>query len=205
MRLRPQDHRLLVDCLKDTSCEDDWVSYCGFILGIANSLTLLADSEDSRASEANNLILQLSTMQSELFARGKRFRDNADANTSIISATALLIKAFASTNPNLTGGTILNKHIYSVYLLYLLSVLEHSITSTIDSMSIAMFDTSNTNDVILALRALADYYTASMRVTAERTTSAHVMRDTANTVSPLSNEFSKIVWKTQTLDLSSHI
>ncbi|ESU35259.1 Tubulin folding cofactor D [Giardia duodenalis] len=181
----------LVDCLKDTSCEDDWVSYCGFILGIANSLTLLADSEDARASEANNLILQLSTMQSELFARGKRFRDNADANTSIISATALLIKAFASTNPNLTGGTILNRHIYSVYLLYLLSVLEHSITSTIDSMSIAMFDTSNTNDVILALRALADYYTASMRVTTERTTSAHVMRDTANTVSPLSNEFFK--------------
>ncbi|EFO62405.1 Tubulin specific chaperone D [Giardia lamblia P15] len=181
----------LVDCLRGTSCEDDWVSYCGFILGIANSLTLLTDSEDDHTSEINTLILRLSTMQSELFAKGRRFKDNADANTNIISATALLIKAFAHTNPNITGETILNKHIYSVYLLYLLSVLEHSITSTIDSMSIAMFDTSNTNDVILALRALADYYTASTQIISERATSAHVMQDVTNTISLLSNEFFK--------------
>lgn len=153
----------LVDCLKGTSCEDDWVSYCGFILGIASSLTLLADAEGSYTPEINNLILQLSTPQSELFTKGKRFKDNADANNNIISATALLIKAFANTNPRITADTILRKHTYSVYLLYLLSVLEHSITTTIDSMSIAMFDTSNTNDVILALRALADYYTLCMQ------------------------------------------
>lgn len=183
--------KFLADCLSGTSSEDDWVSYCGFILGIANSVNLVANSLEFRGTEITNLIFQLSTTPSKLFLKGKRFKDNSDANNNIISATALLIKAFANTNPNITAETILNPQIYSMYMLYLLSVLEHSITITIDSMSIAMFDTSNTNDVILALRALSDYYTACTQLEISKHRFSSPTQDDLYSTPLLSNSFLK--------------
>ncbi|TNJ30496.1 Tubulin specific chaperone D [Giardia muris] len=154
---------LLLSLLKNTDPEEDWMSYCGYLLAISNCVREFCNDGPMLGTLVVSLLRDLWDSQESLFKQGKRFKNNADGSFNIICATSTLISNIAQCPLEYAVQIVSSDEIYRAYYEYLLSVLEYSILVTIDSMSIAMFDTENTNDVILALRALAALYSSMIK------------------------------------------
>lgn len=153
----------LVDCLFGCD-DDDWFSTCGYLCTVSHTLTAtVAHADKGVASAILACVARVTSNKSGLFSVGKRYKSNADGNSGIISATSFFISTIAGLPLKYAQTLIPSDGVFDVFTTYLLSVLEYSIVAQMDKMSIAMFDTESSNEVIGALRVLNTFYDGCLR------------------------------------------